>query len=666
MIRFIVRLVQGIILSFLLMILGGLFFVLYLGSQPLPPADVEESSFLYTADGELLETLHQGINRQTVPLDQIPATVRNATIAIEDRYFYQHFGFDPKRIAASLLINLQEGKMVQGASTITQQLARNLYLSHDKTWERKLRELLLSIQLELNYSKDQILEMYLNQIYYGNSAYGIESASHTYLGKSAKELTLAEAALLAGIPKGPTYYEPYHHFENAKKRQRLVLNAMVENGYITREEADRAYQEEIHLIKGAPKKVSIAPYFRDAVLEWIDRNLGLTPSDLNKGGYRIYTTLSLPTQKKAEEAVAKRLPKEQPLQVALVAIEPGTGYVRAMVGGRDYEESQYNRVYAKRQPGSTFKPFLYLAALENGMTPLTKIESKPTVFQYEGKLYSPNNYHKEYAHDYITMLEAIKKSDNIYAITTHMTIGPEKLVNRAKELGIETPLQAIPSLPLGSIPLSPMEMVTAYATIANAGEKVEPILVTRIEDRNGKVIYSAAGEKKRVADSRYVSILIRLMQAVFEKGGTAYSIAGDLKRPVAGKTGSTPYDGWMIGFTPQLAAAVWVGFDKNQPLSDVDSYRSKHIWADFMEGALSSSPPMLFPLPDGLISAYIDPETGELATVNCPDAELLYFIPGTEPTTYCTKHPAPDKEKKEREQKTPKKSLWERMKEWWE
>lgn len=666
MIRIFVKIIKGIILSILLLILGFLGLILYLQSQPLPPVQVEEGSVMYTMDHEVLNMVHGGINRKVIPFAEIPAVMKEATIAIEDRYFYQHFGFDPKRILASLIVNLREGDKKQGASTITQQLARNLYLSMDKTWERKIRELLLSIQLELNYPKEKILEMYLNQIYYGNGAYGIESAANLYFGKKAKELTLAEAALLAGIPKGPTYYEPLRHFENAKKRQRLVLSAMVENGSITKEEADRAYREELHFAYPTEKKEKIAPYFQDAVLEWMDQSLGITPADVERGGYRIYTTLSLPMQKKAEEVIQKRLPADQNLQAALVALDPASGEVRAMVGGRDYQKSQYNRVYAKRQPGSTFKPFLYLTALENGMTPLTKIESKPTVFQYDGKLYSPNNYHNEYANDYITMLEAIKKSDNIYAITTHMTLGPEKLAKRAQELGIETPLQAIPSLPLGSIPLSPMEMARAYATLANEGIRISPVLVRRIEDRQGKVIYNAEEKKERVADPRHTAVLIRLMQAVFEDGGTAAAISKDLKRPAAGKTGSTPYDGWMLGFTPQLVTAVWVGYDQNKPLSDVDSYRSKHIWADFMEGVLSGMPPLLFHLPEGVVSAYVDPQTGLIATENCPNPELLYFIPGTEPTEYCTEHPLSNPRKEEMKPAPPKKkSLWERIKEWW-
>lgn len=666
MIRITIRIIKGIILSLLLSIFAFLGLILYLQSQPLPPMQVEESSILYTKEQEVLTLLHGGINRKAIPLSNIPDAMKKATIAVEDRYFYQHFGFDPKRILASLYVNLREGRKAQGASTITQQLARNLYLSLDKTWDRKIRELLLAIQLELHYPKEKILEMYLNQVYYGNGAYGVERAANLYFGKSAKALSLAEAALLAGIPKGPTYYEPLRHFENAKKRQRIVLSAMEENGFITKEQAERAYEEEIRFVHSDEKKERIAPYFQDAVLEWMDQTLGITPSDVERGGYRIYTTLSLPMQKKAEEVVRKWLPKEKNLQAALVSLDPSSGEVRAMVGGRDYAESQYNRAYAKRQPGSTFKPFLYLTALENGMTPLTKIESKPTVFQYDGKLYTPNNYHDEYANDYITMLEAIKKSDNIYAITTHMTLGPEKLAKRAKELGIETPLQAIPSLPLGSIPLSPLEMATAYATLANEGERVAPQLVTRIEDRSGKVIYTADEKLERVADPRHVSILIRLMQAVFDPGGTAHAISKELKRPVAGKTGSTPYDGWMLGFTPQLTTAVWVGFDQNKPLSDADSYRSKHIWADFMEGALSGQPPMLFPLPEGVVSAYVDPKTGQLATENCPNPELLYFIPGTQPSEYCSEHPAtaPSKEEKKAAPKE-KKSLWDRIKEWW-
>lgn len=665
MFRLAIRLAKWMITLFLLIGCAVILLLLYLWSQPLPYTSLEGTTVLYSSEGEIIDAQYGGINRQPIVLEKIPEFIQQATIAVEDRSFYKHLGFDPKRIAGAVLTDIKAGKMVQGASTITQQLARNLYLSHEKTWDRKIKEAMISIQLELQYSKKEILEMYLNQIYYGNGAYGIQSAALAYFGKDVSQLSLAEGTLLVGIPKGPTYYEPYGHFDNAKKRQKIILNAMVEMGYLTRAEADQAYQEELHLVPKEKKKYpTVAPYFRDAVMQWVKKELNLDQDQLSHAGLKIYTTLSLDMQQKAERIIAEKLPKDRPLQVALVAMEPSTGYIRAMVGGRDYKESQYNRAYAKRQPGSTFKPFLYLTALEKGMTPLTEVESKPTVFNYDGKYYIPSNYHDHYANDYITMLEAIKKSDNIYAVSTLMALGEEQLVERAEELGITSELKALPSIALGSYPLSPVTMVDSYATLANLGEKVEPILVERIEDRHGNLVYEAKTKKTRVADPRHVYVLNQMLQAVFDEGGTGYRVVSLLNRPAAGKTGTTPQDAWMLGFTPQLTAGVWVGFDQNEPLSVVDAHLAAPIWAEFMESALSEEPPMIFQVPDGLVSAYIDLSTKQLATENCPQKQLLYFIPGTLPTEFCTEHPA-SSEKKETPPKKQKKSFWERLKEWW-
>lgn len=647
-------------------IAGIIFFVFYLRSQPLPPSSIEETTILYSSEGEVIDTLYGGINRQIVPLEDIPDFIKDATIAIEDRQFYHHFGLDIKRIIGALWVDLQEMKKVQGASTITQQLARNLYLNFEKTWKRKISEAMLAMQLELNYSKDEILEMYLNQIYYGNSAYGIQSAALTYFGKPVDQLSLAEGTLLVAIPKGPSYYEPYNHMENAKRRQKLILDAMVETGSISQSEAEEAYKEELHLVPRDQKtRVSVAPYFRDAVLQWVKNELNMTQDELNHAGLKIYTTLSTEMQKKAERIIAEKLPKDRPLQIALVAMEPQSGHIKAMVGGRDYKESQYNRVYANRQPGSSFKPFLYLTAIEHGMTPLTEVESKPTVFSYDGKYYIPSNHDERYAYDYINMVEAIKTSDNIYAVATHMAIGEEEVVERAEELGISKKLKPLPSLALGSEPISPMEMVTGYATFANLGEKVQPVLVERILDRENNVIYESKPEKQKVADPRHVYILSHMLQSVFDEGGTGANIAPILNRPVAGKTGTTPYDGWMLGYTPQLAAAVWVGFDDNKPLSSADSWLSKPIWAEFMESALSDQPPMLFTVPNGLVSAYVDLTTNQIATENCPHSQLLYFIPGTEPTEFCKDHPSTVEKEDKKEVKKKKKSFWDQIKEWW-
>jgi len=624
--------------SFVLLLL-----IFFLRSQPLPVATINQTTTLFASDGEILDNLHRGENRYVVPLNQIAPSLVQATIAVEDRKFYDHYGFDLKRLAMAVYVDIKHMDKVQGASTITQQLARSLYLTNDKTWERKIREALLTIQLELNYSKEEILEMYLNQIYYGHSAYGAQAAAQTYFGKDAKDLTLAESALIAGVPKGPTYYSPYVDWDKAKNRQKIILDAMQREGYITAEQAEQAFNEEITLQKKeAQKGPDIAPYFRDYIATLVTQKYGISEEMFVRGGLKIYTTLDHKMQKKAEEAVAKYLPKEnKELQTALVAIDPNTGEVKAMVGGRDYQESQYNRVFSQRQPGSSFKPILYLAALQNGFTPLTMMKSEPTVFSYDnGKEYIPKNFGERYAHDYISLQHAIATSDNIYAVKTIEQITPEKVIEQAKTLGITSPMQAVPSLALGTSPVSPFELTLAYATIANQGEKVKPIAITRIEDAQGNVLVEEKPEKTRVVDPIPSFLLTYMMQSVFEQpGATAYRVANRLNRPVAGKTGTTDYDAWLSGFTPQLVTSVWLGYDQGRKLDEVPEARyAAQIWAEFMENALSDQPPALFNMPAGIRSVYINPENGKLATEHCPKTQLYFFAAGTEPQEYCTDH----------------------------
>lgn len=662
------KFIKLFILSLLCCSFAALLLILYLRSQPLPAASINQTTTIYASNGEVLDTLHRGQNRFVVPLKDISPFLVQATIAIEDRSFHKHYGIDWLRLARAAYVDVIHMEKRQGASTITQQLARNLYLSMDKTWERKIKEALLAIQLELNYSKDEILEMYMNQIYYGHSAYGAQAAAQTYFGKDAKDLTLAESALLAGIPKGPSYYSPYVDFDKAKSRQQVILQAMVRSGYITPEQAEQAYAEPIKLKeRNTEAAAEQAPYFRDYIANLVKNKYGIDEETFIHGGLKIHTTLDPVMQKKAEDIIDKVLPKDKPdLQVALVAMDPATGHIKAMVGGRDYTKSQYNRALSMRQPGSAFKPILYLAALQNGFTPLTQMKSEPTVFTYDnGKTYIPKNFGERYAHAYINMREAIKTSDNIYAVKTIDHLTPQKVVDQARELGITSKLQAVPSLALGTSLVSPLELNTAYVTIANKGERVKPIAITRIEDSQGNVLVEEKPEKTRVADPVASALLINLMQSVFEPGGTGHRVAGELNRPVAGKTGSTDYDAWLSGFTPQLVTTVWVGYDKNQKVDDVtEGYLSKKIWAQFMESALKDQPPALFDMPAGVVSVYIDPASGKLATEHCPNPQLFYFAKGTEPQEYCTDHlpnhetptplPPPD---------TP--SFWQRMGSWW-
>lgn len=647
--------------------------LLYLRSQPLPPSLIQETTTIYTADGQVLDTVHQGQNRTYVPIEQIPVYMLQATLSVEDQRFFEHYGIDFRRVLGAALVNLRERDYREGASTITQQLARNLYLNHDKTWTRKINEAIYSIQLEMHYSKTQILEKYLNQIYFGHSAYGIEAASMLFFGKHANELSIAESAMLAGIPKGPRYFSPWLNMENALSRQTLILRLMYENGYITEKERETALNEELIFLdrdEQIQQSAQIGPYFSDYIRQLVIHKYGIAEEVFEQGGLRIYTTLDSAVQQSAEEAISRFLPADRDLQGALVAIDPRTGYVKALVGGKNYEESQFNRAFAERQPGSSIKPYLYYTALENGLTPLTLMKSEPTTFTYdEGRAtYTPRNFNDSYPNDYITMEKAIAKSDNIYAVKTLMYLGEETLVDTLQRLGMERPFKPLPSLALGAQNVSLFEMVRGYSAFANEGKLLKPLAILKIEDRHGKIILDEQLETKQILDPAYTFILNRMMRSVFEAGGTGHRVAATLNRPVAGKTGSTDTDSWMIGYTPQLVAGVWVGYDKNQHINhNNDGRLAAQIWADFLEEALAEQMPALFAVPDGVTGAYVNPDNGLLATENCPVTRLLYFKKGTEPTEYCHDHlPAPDMAPVPVEAHELPSSMWDRLREWWD
>ncbi len=658
------RLIKWTLWSLIALLAAGGALFLYALLVPLPEVPIYQTTTVYGADGQPLFDLHgQGINRRIIPLSEIPQTLIEATIAVEDRTFYHHFGLNPKRILKAAWINMTSMELNQGASTITQQLARNLYLSHEKTWERKIKEALYALQLEMKLSKQEILSRYLNQIYYGESAYGIQAAAETYFGKNARDLTAAEATLLAGIPKNPTHYSPFRNFEAAKKRQQAVLQSMVAAGYLTPEQMAAIERTPITLKQKQPKEAS-APYFLDYILREAQEKYRIEPDLLQNGGLRIFTTLDPEIQKAAEQTAKELMPKQTNLQVALAAIEPTTGAIRALIGGRNYQDSQFNRALALRQPGSSFKPFLYLAALENGWTTTALQMSEPTVFTFGSREYRPRNFGDQYPNRPITMREAIRTSDNIYAIKTHLELGEEKLVEMAHRLGIQSALQPLPSLALGSEEVTPLEMASAYATIAGQGKRVEPTAIIKITDATGKTLAEAKPLRKEVVSPQEAFLLTNLLQAPFEPGGTAHRIRERLSRPAAGKTGTTDFDAWMVGFTPQLSAAVWVGYDQPQKLSTAESRIAAVIWADFMEKAHANLPVEPFLLPEGIISAYVDPQTGQLASPDCPTVALEVFVIGTEPKQVCQVHHAAAKQTApQKEGETPHPS-WQQWFDW--
>lgn len=648
--------------------------LLYLYQAELPLAGSDRDSQLMNSRGETIAVFSDGgRNRESAQLSEISPWLIQATLATEDRHFYEHVGFDLKGMARAVLVNIKEMDMVQGASTLTQQLARNLYLSHERTWSRKLKEAMYTAQLEMKFSKDDILEMYLNEIYYGHGAYGIEAAAQMYFGKSAKELDLAESAMLAGVPKGPTYYSPFNHMKNAKDRQRTVLSALTATGGITQQEAEDAY--EVMLSFQSPKQpspVNKAPYFRDYIRNVVVTELGFDEALLEHGGLQIYTTLDPEAQQAAEAAVTAELSGSPELEVALISIDPRNGHVKAMVGGANYKQSQYNHVFAStRQPGSSFKPIMYLAALSSGkMTSASKFSSQPTLFHYDDnrKTYSPKNFGDKYLGE-IDMRQAIAASDNIYAVNTILTVGAEQVVEMSRKMGITSPMQAVPSLALGTSPVSPFEMAAAFAVISNQGRSVDPIAVLKITDSQGRILYEAKPPvTEQVVEPAAAYVLTHLMESVFESGGTGSRVSGEIKRPVAGKTGTTGTDAWLVGFTPELSTAVWVGYDKGKHLGTAESRKAAPIFAKYTSEALKKVPPKIFPIPDGVVSVYIDPDTGLLATQDCPERKLEVFIQGSEPTEFCMEHgeaepqPLPPPTEKERPESH---SWWSDLKRWW-
>lgn len=620
--------------------------ILFAAAKLAGPMTIPESrpAAFYNNHGQLMGQW-QDSNRQWLSVEHMSPAIKMATLAIEDRRFFQHHGFDLYRIAGSALFDLRSFSKAQGASTITMQYAKNLFLTNDRTWLRKAAEVFYTMRLEMNESKKDIFEGYLNTIYYGDGAYGIEAAAKTYFNKNAGDLSLAEASMLAGIPNGPSLYSPFLHYNQAKMRQKVVLKTMVENHFLTKKQADAVYRAPLSLSHGQEKVPQEAPYFQDAVRQELTQQLHFSPKELASGGLKVYTTLNPNAQQAAEYWVRKTIPASSNLQTALIALDPKTGGVAAMIGGRDYQKSPYNRaISAKRAPGSAFKPFLYYAALQNGFTPATRLKSMPTVFTFdEGRAtYAPNNFGGYYADSPITMAQALALSDNVFAVKTHLAIGMGKLVEAARQAGISSPLEAVPSLALGSEPVSVLEMARGYATLANEGARINPGFIAKVTDSRGHVLYEWHPQKQQILNKQSSFVLSQMMTGIFDSRLNGYTkvtggpVANMLTHTMAAKTGSTPTDSWMAGFTPDLVTTVWIGYDKGETISTYpDSGYAKDIWSHFMESALDGTQGNRFTPPQGVVSVSIDPKSGLLAAGQCP-GRPTYFVKGTEPTTYCS------------------------------
>jgi 1A family penicillin-binding protein len=652
--------------SLLLLALSGLLLLRY---APLPAGAPLQATQILDANGQTIASLQRGVNRTVAKLKDLSPWLIKATLAVEDRRFYDHAGVDWRGLARAAWVDLRHMSKEQGASTLTQQLARNLYLSHERTWTRKLKEAWYAARLEQKYSKDEILELYLNQIYYGHGAYGAESAAKLYFNKPAKELTIAESALLAGIPKGPRYYSPHLNPKGSRSRQRKVLQAMLETGQLTSAQAAGAARTEVHVRPLPEEEERAAPYFADYVKKVAIEELGIEERLMNEGGLTIRTTLDLRVQQLAEAAVKQGLQGgNAELQTALIAVDPRNGYIKAMVGGRNYRRNQFNRVFAgTRQPGSSFKPIVYASALEKRtITSATRFRSEPTLFYFDHdrQIYRPNNYNGHYFRDKIGLRQAIASSDNIYAVHTLMEVGPEAVISMARRLGITSSLKAVPSLALGTFPVSPYQMTYAFSAFANEGKRPAPIAITRVENRRGEVLYASHPRQAQVITPALAYLTTNLLESVFDRGGTARRVSKMLKRPVAGKTGTTDSDAWFVGYTPELATTVWVGYDRGRSITSSEAHRAAPIFARFTEAALADRPPSPFPVPDGIASAYIDPITGLLASPVCPgEGRLEVFLQGTEPLRSC--EPLEPFAGEKPAEQSPHLPWWRKLGGWW-
>jgi penicillin-binding protein 1A len=651
---------SGLLIGFstliLLLILIGFTFGLIAGCS-LDVSRLEEqklSTVVYGANNKVVTNLFEE-NRSYITLDKVPQKMKEAFLATEDRKFYEHRGIDVLGIMRALLIDLKVGRFKEGASTITQQLIRQTYLSNERTIARKVREAIYAIVVERYYTKDQIFEKYLNKIYLGKQAYGVQAAARAYLGKDIYELDLAETALIAGLVKAPSVY--MNNPEKARERRNIVLESMKDVGYITAEEAKEAAAQPVVFAENTSSR-RVAPYFIDYIVQELLKN-GISETEIYTGGLKIKTTLDVDIQKAAEEAFKNGLPAASPdsngiaqPQAALVAIDPHTGHIKAMIGGRDFGNTQLNRaVKAHRQPGSTMKPFVYTAALDNHFTPSMMVVDEPLEFNNaDGSKYRPQNYDRTFRGP-ITLREAIENSVNIVAIKLVDQLGPQTIMKYAQKMGLTSLVSTgkkndlnVAALALGGLTngVTPLELASAYTPLANQGIYVEPIAILEVVDSSGSVIYRNHSKKSVVLSEPTAYLMTDLLRGVIERGTGR---AANIGRPAAGKTGTTNENtnAWFIGYTPELLSVVWLGNDaQNKPLrvngTIIGSGTAARIWGNFMRSALSNVPASDFPVPSGVVSGIeICTESGYLAS-NCPNTKIETFIQGTEPTEECPLH----------------------------
>jgi penicillin-binding protein 1A len=642
---------------------------------------------IYDRNNEIVSELFTE-RRTVLPLSEIPVNLQNAFMATEDQSFFQHWGINLKGITRAMIANLRHGRVVEGGSTITQQLSKVLFFSQKKTLARKIRELLLALELEHNYSKEEIFQMYMNQIYFGHGAYGVEAAARTFFGKHAKELNLAECALLGGLPRSPKTYSPFLNPVNAQHRRAWVLSRMRRSGYITAREETEANQTPIHTDK-SPLVPPVGAYFVEYLRQILDPKYG--DNALYQGGFSIYTTLDLKMQKAAEEVMEKYLAefdKEKQKELAaalkaakksktavlaissttakvqgsLVALDPRTGEIRALVGGREFKESQFNRVtQAQRQPGSAFKPFVWTAAMDDGMTEATIVDDDRVGFYNDGtdwklldsatdayaialatapfppdQAWVPQNWDFKYFGP-VTLRTGIALSRNLVSIRLTNHFGPKTVMEYAQRCGIQSPLQPVLSIALGTEQVNLLELTGAYCTFANGGIRPDPYGIRRIEDKNGKVLEENSPHSTVALNAQTAYLMVDLLRAVVTSGTGRRAL--DLDRPAAGKTGTNQdlKDLWFVGFTPDLACGAWMGYDDFTSMGKHFTAASKVLpwWTEFMKKAHAGLPVKNFQVPPDIVFAKIDADTGMLALPTCPRVTLAAFKKGTDPKELC-------------------------------
>ncbi|TAK05798.1 MAG: PBP1A family penicillin-binding protein [Candidatus Manganitrophaceae bacterium] len=762
------RWLKWLLLSFLSLVLlasvsvGG---IIWYFSRDLPSLESlgsyepSQATRIYSDDNRIIGQFYIE-KRVFVPLSKMPKELIQAILAVEDSRFYEHRGFDYIRMIKAFLTNLESGRIRQGASTITQQLTRSLFLTPERTMKRKFKEILLARKMETMLTKDEILEIYLNQIYFGHGAYGVQVAGRTYFGKDAAELNLAEVAFLAGLPKAPNDYSPYRYPQKAKARQGVVLRRMVDEKFITEEQYHKAYEQDLFFQKLVPEE-ELALHFQEHIRQYLIAKYG--DDAVYKGGLNVYTTLNIDMQRTANRAVKtglRELDKRQgyrgpigkydgtaePAEVALtapivgdildghvtqvsdregfalvqaagvtgkllmeemawgarrlkgprlpddlqiiekpkasdivkvhdlikvrvkkagaegkgvffsleqepivesafVAIDPATGAVKALVGGYDFRRSEFNRaLIARRQPGSAFKPIIYATAIERGLTPATMVLDNPVVYTDEelDKVWKPENYEEKF-YGPITLREALTYSRNLATVRLLEQIGVRNVIDFARRVGIQSPLTRDLSLALGSSGMTLMELTSAYSVFANQGVRVEPTLIISVSDHNGRVLEHRELAPQQVVSKETAYVVTNMMEDVIQRG-TARK-AKSLGRPLAGKTGTTNEftDAWFIGFSPNVVAGVWVGFDDNRTLGDREAGGSAAlpIWMNFMQETLARFPVTPFSIPDNIVYAKIDPHTGLLAPPEEEKGVVEIFVKGTEPKDYKVDTPTP-------------------------